>query len=124
MTKYYEKVCTREYQKEWLEAWVKAEASLGLKNSFFLIENGQVTQFADGEEAEKFHKYVKKLTDEQFNMICVNFFIAIEKKDKINMFRALTIFDEMDAHNLGTENIKRRLKRVREATHEISYNIK
>ena len=123
MTKYYEKVCTRPYQKEWLEAWAKAEADMGLKNSFFLIENGMVTQFVDGDEAEEFHKHVKSLTEDEFNVICDNFFTAIKKKDKVGMFGALTIFDEMDNYNLGTDDMKRRLKRVRESTHEVSYKI-
>ena len=119
----YEKTVTRKHHKEWLEAWIKAEASLGLKNSFFLIEDGMVTQFVDSDEAKKFYEYVKNMSEEVFENICDDFFKAIEEKDKYQMFKALTIFDEMDNYDLGTESMKRRLKRVRESTHEISYKI-
>lgn len=123
MTKYYEKSVTRKHVKEWMQPWIKAEDSLGLKNSFFLIEDGMVTQYCDSEEAEKFHEMVKNLTEERFNLICEMFFNAIKVKNKVKMFEALTIFDEMDNHDLGTPAMKRRLMRVREATHEISYKI-
>lgn len=123
MTQYYEKTVTRPYQKEWLDAWAKAEASLGLKNSFFLIEDGQVTQFVDGDEAQKFHEFVKDMKEEQFDKICDNYFIAIKKKDKVGQHYALTIFDEMDTYSLGTDAMKRRLMRVRKKTHKESYKI-
>ena len=123
MTKYYEKVCTRQYSKEWLDAWAKAEASLGLNNSFFLIENGMVRQYVDSDEAEVFHEFVKNLTEDDFNIICEDFFKAIEDKDKVAMFKALTIFDEMDNYNLGSDDMKRRLMRLRKETHEVSYKI-
>ena len=123
MTKYYEKTVRRPYQKEWLDAWAKAEASLGLKNSFFLIKNGMVEQYVDGEEAENFHDYVRNLSEGEFDKICEDFFKAIKNKDKFEMFKALTIFDEMDNHRLGTDSMQRRLMRVRESTHEVSYKI-
>lgn len=82
-----------------------------------------VTQYVDGEEAKEFHNMVKNMPEEIFNSYCDNFFVAIKRKDKVAMFRALAIFDEMDAHNLGTDSMKRRLKRVRESTHEVAYNI-
>ncbi len=123
MTKYFERSVTRQYAKEWMSAWVTAEASLGLNNSFFLIKDGMVTQYVDSDESEKFHKFVENLTEEEFNKICDDFFEAIEKKDKVEMFKALTIFDEMDNYSLGNENMKRRLMRVRESTHEISYKL-
>ncbi len=121
MTKYFERSVTRQYAREWLSAWATAEASLGLNNSFFLIKDGMVTQYVDSDEAEVFHEFVKGLTEEEFNEICNNFFKAIDNKDKIEMFKALTIFDEMDNYSLGNETMKRRLMRVRESTHEISY---
>ena len=124
MTKYYERSVTRQHKKEWLDAWARAEASLGLKNSFFLINNGMCTQYVDSDEGEKFHEFVKNLTEDEFNEICDNFFEAIKGEDKIEMFKALTIFDEMDNYSLGNENMKRRLLRVRISTHEISYKLK
>lgn len=125
MTQYYEKSVTRQYQKEWMDAWVEAEASLGLKNSFFLIEDGMVTQYVDGEEAEAFHKMVKNMKDYEFDILCNNFEKEIKKKkpDKVKMFKALTIFDEMDNYDLGNDLMKARLKEVRESTHEIPYKI-
>ena len=123
MTKYYERSVTRKYRKDWMDAWAEAEASLGLKNSFFLIENGMVTQYVDSDEAEKFHEFVKTMPEEVFNLMCEDFFEAIKKEDKVEMFKALTIFDEMDNYSLGTPSMKRRLMRVRESTHEISYTM-
>lgn len=123
MNKYFERSVTRPYQKELLNAWATAEAKFGLKNSFFLIKDGMVTQYVNSDEAESFHEFVEKITEDEFNIICEDFFQAIEKKDKIGMFKALTIFDEMDNYSLGTENMKRRLMRVRESTHEVSYKI-
>ena len=124
MTKYYEKIeSIRKYQKDWLEAQAKAEASLGLNNTFFLIEDGKVTQFVDRDEAEKFHEWVKNMSEDVFNLHCEDFYQAIELNDKTMMFTALTIFDEMDNYNLGTPAMKRRLKKIRESTHEISYEI-
>lgn len=121
MTKYYERSVTRQYAKEWMHPWATAEASLGLMNSFFLIDHGMVTQYVDSDEAEKFHKYVKNITEKEFNEICDNYFEAINKKDKVGQFKALTIFDEMDNYSIGTEGMKRRLMRVRTSTHELAY---
>ena len=92
-------VCTRPYDKDWLDSWIKAEESLGLKKSKFIIENGMVTQFVDEKEAENFHEYVKEISEEIFDLMCDNFFDAIKNEDKIRMFKALSIFDEMDNNN-------------------------
>lgn len=124
MTKYYERSVNRKYRKEWMEAWAEAEAELGLKNTFFLIKDGMVTEYVDSDEAEKFHKYVENITELGFNVFCEDFFDALKKKDKVEIFKALTIFDEMDNYSIGTPAMKRRLMRVREATHDAWYKIK
>lgn len=122
--KYYYKIETmRKYDKEWVEAQLKAEDSLGMPDNFILNNNGLTIQFVESEQADKFQEFVTTYTEEEFDKLCNNFFKAIKNKDKYNMFLALSIFDEMDNYNLGTPSMKRRLKRVREATHEISYNM-
>ncbi len=123
MTKFYERIVTRNYKKEILRAWAEAEEKLGMKNSLFVTENGITTQYMDSDEGDAFHEKVKSLTEEEFDKICVHFFKAIEEKDKVGMFIALAYFDEMDNYDLGNSNMKRRLMRVRKPTHEIIYKI-
>ena len=103
--------------------WTEGEKKLGLHNSLFIGENGNVTQYVDSDEAEEFHNYVKHLSEEEFNEICDEFFEAIKNKDLGIMHKALAVFDEMDNYSLGTENMRRRLLRIREATHEEAYKI-
>ncbi len=123
MTKYFEKTVTRmnENLNNTL-AWMKGEKELGLKNSLFICEDGVLTQYVDSEEGEKFHEMVKNLTEEEFDEICDNFFIAIENKNLANMHKALAIFDELDNYpKLVKENMLRRLRRIRELTHTEAY---
>ena len=124
MTKYFERACTRiGKNSNSVMSWSKGEEPLGLKNSFFICENGTVTQYVDCEEAEKFHEYIKNLSEEEFNKICNEFFEAIENEDLSKMHEALAVFDEMDNYNLGTEDMKKRLLRVRKSTESASYEI-
>ncbi|KKN59807.1 hypothetical protein LCGC14_0538050 [marine sediment metagenome] len=122
MTKYYEKIeSMRKFDKEWVKAQEKAESSLGMDDSYTINENGMVTRFINCDQADAFHNYVRNMKEEVFNVFCEMFFLAIKVKDKVEMFKALTIFDEMDNYNLGNPSMRRRLKRIREATHEVSY---
>ncbi len=124
MTKYYEKIeSMREYNEEWVKAQEEAETSLGMEDSYTLNENGMVTRFINCNQADAFHEYVKNMTEEIFNAFCEMFFVAVKVEDKVQMFKALAVFDEMDNYDLGTPAMKRRLKRVRESTHKISYEI-
>ncbi len=124
MTKYFEKCVTRMglTDKDAI-AWALGERGLGLKNSLFVCENGVLTQYCDREEGEKFHEFIKNLTEEEFDKICEDFFEAIENKDLVKMHMALAVFDEIDNYSLGNEYIKQRLRRVREATQEESYKL-
>lgn len=81
MTKYFEKTVTRigENLKS-VKAWAKGEEKIGLKNSLFICENGVLTQYVDADEGEKFHEFVKSLSEEKFNEICDEFFEALRIK--------------------------------------------
>lgn len=127
MTKYYEKSATRWYTKKLVKAWMKGEANLGLKNSFFIMDKGVVTQYIDTDEGEAFHK---KLTEDlkkevYFLEIVDKFFTAIKLEDKVKMFECLCIFDEIDNYpEIATPTILRGLRKVREATHEEIYKLR
>ncbi len=105
-------------------AWAKGEARLGLNNSLFVCVNGNVTQYVDSREGEIFYEIIKNMSDEKFNLICEEFFNAVEKKDLETMHIGLAIFNELDEYNLGSETIKRRLLRIRISTEKEAYNIK
>ena len=122
MKQYFEETVTRIGESlNTVEAWAKGEERWGLKNSIFLCQNGAVTQYCNGEEAEAFHKMVTNLTKKEFDKICEEFFKAIDNKDLSKMHEALTIFDEMDNYNLGDTDMKRRLMRIRKSTQDIAY---
>ncbi len=113
------------YSDENLDAWIKAEENLGLKNSQFFHHNGTTEQWIDSDEGEKFHDWLKKcLRDVSiwFEAICDNYFLSLKEKDKVKQFECLAIFNEIDEHpEIATEDQLRRLKRVRESTHEEIY---
>ncbi|MGR3175083.1 MAG: hypothetical protein ACUZ8N_10845 [Candidatus Scalindua sp.] len=111
------------YSKENVEAWIKAEQNLGLKKSVFITINGTTTQYYDEEEGEVFYEMVKILCkDLILNLWFENYLIAIKEKDKVEQFKALSIFNEIDEHpELATNDQLRRLKRIRESTHEDIY---
>ena len=123
MSKYLELSATRMYGFNLVEAWAKAEEILGLHNSIFISEKGTVTQYIDSEEGEEFHNELKYHLDiSSFEDIVGNYYEAIENKDLIGMFKALTIFDEIDNYpKIVNETIKRILMRVRTETHNEIY---
>jgi len=107
------------YKDNLVDAWIKAEENLGLKNSLFFWENGKTTQWVDSEEAEEFFEKVKKMN---FDEIFDKFFKAIEDKDKVKMFECLAVFNEIDEHReIVGEDVFRRLMKVRKETHEEIY---
>ena len=127
MTKLYKNLrlgATRMYSEENTKAWIKAEENLGLKNSLFITINGVTTQYYDVDEGEEFHRCVKEDLQKEgwFDELCEYFFEVIKNKDKVAMFRGLAIFNEIEEHlEIATEDQLRRLKRVRESTHEEIY---
>ena len=125
MTKYFEKCVTRMGLTDRdVRAWSIGEGKLGLTNSLFICENGVVTQYCDGEEGEKFHDFIKNLTEEEFDKICEEFFEAIEIRDSSKIHVALAVFDEMDNYpEIVNQNMFMRLKRVREATQQEIYKL-
>ena len=126
MTKVYEKGATRFYNLDLLDFWIEAEENLGLKNSQFFIDNGKITQYYDSEEGERFYLWVvdSLQNDGWFDSICEQFFQAIKNKDKVKLFECLAIFNEIDEHSLGDDDVQRRLLRVREETHDVIYKLK
>ena len=125
MTEYFERTVTRMGMDDrGVMAWAKGEAVLGLTNSLFICENGNMTQYVDGKEGENFHAYVVGLADDEFNKICEGFFEALREKDLEKMHIGLAIFSELDEYSLGSEYIKRRLMRVRISTENDAYKIK
>ena len=126
MTKFYTRGATRMYSDENIDAWIKAEENLGLKNSIFFHHNGTTDQWIDADEGEKFFKFVTWMCKDKIHLdkIFEDFFEIIKKKDKIEMFESLAIFNEIDEHpEIATEDQLRRLKRIRESTHEEIYKM-
>ncbi len=118
---------TRMYSKENVHAWRLAEENLGLKKSVFITINGTTTQYYDADEGEKFFESVKRgmKEDDWFNAWCGQYLNAIKVKDKVKQFEALAIFNEIDEHpEIATDDQLRRLKRIRESTHEEIYKLK
>ena len=123
MTKFYTRGATRMYSDENIDAWIKAEENLGLKNSMFFHHNGTTDQWIDFDEGEKFHNQLKKTIKEKgLDEVFENYFEALKENDKISIFMCLAFFNEIDEHpEIATEDQLRRLKRVRESTHEDIY---
>ena len=125
MTKFFVEGATRMYSDALIDAWIEAEENLGLKNSMFFYKNGTTTQWVDSEEAEEFHKFVKELSEDDIARVFKEYFEALEVKDKVGIFECLAVFNEIDEHpNIANDDIHRRLKRVRETTHEEIYKLK
>lgn len=122
--KTYEQTCTRLGETlNNILAWNKGEEELGLKNSLFICEDGIMEQYVESKEGEKFHNFVKNISEEEFNSICDEFLKALNQKDLAKMHKALAVFDEMDNYNFGTDVMKRRLLRIRTSTEAESYNL-
>ena len=127
MTKHYTNLkegATRMYSDENVKAWIKAEENLMLKNSVFITIDGVTTQYYDEEEGEMFFNYLKSVMKRKdwFNNWCEIYFDGIKKKNKVQIFEALAFFNEIDEHpEIATEDQLRRLKRLRESTHEEIY---
>ncbi len=119
--KYYKVETMKKWNQEWIDAQIEAEASYGMEDNHFFVKDGTVTQVVNCDQADSFYDFVKTMPEEVFEKMCDEFYKAIEDKDKVAMFRALTIFDEMDQHDLGTDAMKRRLMRVRKKTQKESY---
>lgn len=116
------------YTWENIEAMAEAEENLGLKNSIFFVEDmaghdtKKVTQWVDADEGEKFFEMVKGLDLEYIFQV---YFEYIKLKNKVGQFKCLAIFHEIDEHpEIATEDQLRRLKRIRESTHEEIYKLK
>ena len=127
MTKHHSNLklgATRMYSKVRVKQWIEAEENLGLRNSVFITINGTTTQYYNEQEGEIFYNLMKKSMkiNDWFDVICENYFQAIKKKDKVKHFECLAIFNEIDENpEIATEDQLRRLKRLRESTHEEIY---
>ena len=130
MTKIYENYIegvTRLGQiREDVEPWIKAEENLGLKKSIWFFYKGNVTQWIDAKEGNEFYERLEKELEapDYFNYVCEKYFKAMKEKDKVTMYECLIIFNEMEENpELGNEDQRRRLMRLREATHEDPYRL-
>ena len=109
------------YSWDLIEAWAEAEENLGLNNSMFFMDNGTVTQWVDADESDKFYESVKLM---DFAKVFEEFFEALEIEDKVKIFEGLAVFHEIDEHpKIASDEVLRRLKRVREKTHNKIYEI-
>ena len=137
------KDCTRMMSlwdvRMWHEGQTKELKKLigvGMDNSLFVSEKGTVIiYYNEPEGLLVFNKIKELLTDEFFDNICDNFYELVEEIDSTTniadifrlgtmMIPALIVFDEIDnCSEIATPYIKRRLKRIRESTHEKSYDL-
>ncbi len=104
-----------------LTSWLKVNYQ-----SVFKRDGEWVGVYYDEKKGEELHEAIKKfLKDEDnFNEICDDFVKFITKLHAIKamMIPALIIFDEIDNYpEIASEDIKRRLMRIRKSTHEESY---
>ena len=121
MTQFYVKGATRMYKDHLVDAWIEAEENMGLKNCIYFWDNGTTTQWIDSDEAEMFFRKVKCM---DFAEVFDKYFRALEDKDLVKIFECLSVFNEIDENQeIVDDVILRRLKRVRESTHEEIYNI-
>jgi len=123
--------CTRRLSDKDIEVWKKGEEFfsklLGVEyQSKFVREGDNVEIFYEEEQGNKAHQAICKFLekDGNFDKLSDDFFNVIDNKHnaQANMMPFLIIADEMDRYpEIANEDDKRRLKRVREATHEESY---
>lgn len=107
-------------------AWVEAEKKLGLTKSIFILQkNGNLTQYYDYDEGEIFHNNVIKMLKRkgEFNELCELYLDSLKRKNFVEIFIALTVFNEIDEYQLGDFSIQKKLLRIREETHEEIYKI-
>ena len=98
----------------------------GLFDLKFKRDGTKVTISYEKEEGNKVHDAIKEFLkiDERFDELVENFVYLIAKKQEIQaeMMVALIIFDEIDKYpEIASSEVKRRLMRIRESTHEESY---
>ena len=112
------------YSKVRVKQWIEAEENLGLRNSVFITINGTTTQYYNEQEGNTFYYWILnciKIKD-WFNNLCDDYFKAIKLNNLVAIFECLAIFNEIDEHpEIATEDQLRRLKRLRESTHEEIY---
>ena len=102
--------------------WIKAEENLGLNKTIWFFHNGNVTSWYDKEEAEEFYDLVKDIVSSSFEKTIEYYFEFLKEKNLVGQFECLAIFNEIDEHpEIATPDQLRRLKRVREETHEEAY---
>ena len=109
---------------------------VGFFNHMFVSKNGVVTLYYDAEEGDIFYEKLRqRLTDEFFDEVCDDFAELTTQIDNVNtnkevfdlsakMMPALLIFDEIDTcPEIASENILRRLMRIRTSTEALSYEL-
>lgn len=142
MGKLYRKDVTRELPLLSVKAWHEGDSNelkkwidFGFSNTIFVSQNGKVTIYYDDEECDAFWDALKeKFTEDLFNKLCEHFFNVInsEKSDSedeifeflVKIGPASTLFDELSKYpEFGTDNMMRRLFRVRKTTQHFIYSV-
>ncbi|MCH8945443.1 MAG: hypothetical protein IIA85_00800 [Nanoarchaeota archaeon] len=141
--KYYKEITRINESLFSIKAWYEGESrelkkllGIGLFNTLFVSSENTISIYYDSEEAENFHEKLKEvLTDDFFDKLCEEFFDLINESDNFNTneeiygllvrcFPALVIFDEISKYpEIATDNIVRRLERVRKNTEAFSYDL-
>lgn len=111
-----------------LKKWI----GFGFYKSKFTLKNKVLTIEYDNQEIIEFDKALEKYLDEElFDKMCDRFFELIELSKTESNFEIevkcmpiLTIFDEISKYpSWANERMMRRLKRVRQSTHEFIYKL-
>lgn len=116
-----------------LEKWIGA----GFYNTLFKSNNEMVTVYYERKEIKKFEEVLdEKLNEDLFDNLCDNFFSLIDYSKNIGLIKddifeisvkcwsSLTIFDLISKYpEYATENMLRRLIRLRQTTESFHYNL-
>ena len=142
MGKLYKVDTTRELPFLAVKAWHEGDSKelkkwidFGFFNHIFVSENGFVTTYYDAEEIEEYDKILdEKFTDDLFNELCDHFFDTLKSEnfnsdDEIFVFLtkigpASTLFYDISNYpEFATDNMIRRLIRVRKTTESFVYDV-
>ncbi|MFH1365685.1 MAG: hypothetical protein ABIH28_03815 [archaeon] len=115
-----------------LKRWL----GVGMYKTKFIFNEGSVTSYNNLKECEELDKALKqKLTEELFNKMCDKYFELIEDakiaKTKEDIYKIMVkcwpmwiIFDILDNYPcFGTDNMLRRIMRIRTQTQDFYYNL-
>ena len=124
---------------EYVDNWLKGESDelkkwigFGFYKTEVKLEQGAVTFIYEEDEIREFEEALSKCLDEDlFDRMCDRFFELVELEGElsndeieIQCMPILTIFDEISKYpEWATEDMLRRLIRIRENYHEFIYKL-